>query len=827
LALSLLGTLVLPALASAQEPIGTKSSTAAAKATEKPVPPRKEPPPAVDPATLGAGEWVVTLHSADGTNCEKTMPLATGWISTVTVFTGDYTYCAQSGEGEIRKAHAHPAEIEDSRMLFRADDVTYDADTQDLHAEGHVYYESFVSKEKLWCDKVDYHTEKGNEHGTFTGHVVGETQPRIITKPGFLTSNAPFHFEGESADREGDKYIVYNGWMTNCTLPKPWWRLRGPKFDIILKDRAKAYNATFLLDGFPVFFFPYFYHPLKREPRKSGLLLPSPFHNSLRGYGVGVGYYWAINRSYDVTYETQIFESGLVTQHAEFRGKPKVGTDFDIVAFGSAGGPQYSPSGVTVYGVGKSSLGDGWTASGILNYTSTLLFRQDWSQSYSETVGSEIHSSGFLDKTWSTFTFDGVVARTELFQNVEYTVTDPVTNKQSQVANAVTVRKLPEAQLSSSDHGIFGSLPLWFSFDGSSGMLSKYEPFFNSSFTQVTDTFQTSWFTNRTRFAPHLTSAFRLGPVHFVPSIGVEETFYGESQTPYEDHFQTIATNLVRSSRDFSLDIIFPSLERIYTQKSFLGDKLKHVIEPRAKYLYITGVGSDFDRFIRFDDNDIRANTSQVEFSLANRLYAKRGDEVLEVFSWEIAQQWYFDPTFGGALVSGQRNVFESTAELTGYAFLVGPRTSSPVVSTIRATPVKGLSIQWQTDYDPRMRAIVNSAFSMDYRWKKYILSGGNSEVHSDPLLTPYANQFRMRAGYGDANHRGLNGALDAIYDYRQQKLLWATTQLTYNTDCCGLSVQFRRVYRLGLPDENLFAVSFSVANIGAVGTLKKQDRLF
>jgi LPS-assembly protein len=730
-------------------------------------------------------------------------------------------------EGKVREGRAHPAEIEDARMLFRADHVVYNGETEDLHAEGHVYYESFVNKEKLWCDKVDYHTEKGHEHGVFTGHVVGETQPRIITKPGILTSSAPFHFEGEWAERDEIKYIVHNGWVTNCTLPKPWWKLRGPKFDIIPHQRAKAYDSVFLVDGIPVFFFPWFYHPLQREPRKSGFLLPSPFHNSLRGWGVGMGYYWAINRSYDATYEAQVFDSGLITHHAEFRGKPMEGTGFDIVAFGSAGGPNYSPSGATVYGEGKSRLGDGWTAAGTLNYTSTLLFRQDWSQSYSETVGSEISSSAFLNKNWSTYTFDVEMSRDQSFLNVEQYVTNPATGKTSLgPADAVTIRKLPEAELSSRDHDIFHGLPLWFSFEASSGMLSRYEPFFNSTLTQVTGQFQTGFFTDRTRLAPHLTTAFHLGPVHFVPSIGLDETFYSESQTVDGNH--AVATPVLRSSGDFSLDAIFPSLERIYNKKSFLGDKVKHVIEPRATYLYVTGVGSDFNRYILFDQNDLRANTNQIELSLANRLYAKRGDNVLEVFSWEIKQQYYFDPTFGGALSTGQRNVFESTAALSGYAFLVGPRSYSPVVSTIRATPLSGLSIQWQTDYDPLQHGIVNSALSAEYRWrKKYFLSGGNNEVHSNPLLTSYANQFRMRAVYGVTNNRGFNTGVDAYYDYRQQKLLYATAQVTYNTDCCGLSVQFRRVYRLNLPDENLYYVSFSVANIGAVGSLKKQDRLF
>ena len=752
-------------------------------------------------------------------------------MTAVDIPTGGKGDCEQSmpGNGEsIEKAHAHPVEILSSRMVFRADDISYDRETEDLHAEGHVYYHNFVNNESVWCDKLDYHTEAGNEHGKFSGHVVGETYPRLISKPGLLTTSTPFHFEAAWAERDpGDKYIVHDGWITDCMLPKPWWRLRGPKFDIIPRERAKAYDSEFLLHGFPVFFFPYFYRPLDREARKSGFLLPEPFHNSLRGWGLGMGYFWAINRSYDVIYQTQIFDTGIVSQHAEFQATPKPGTALDVVLFGSPTSSTASPSGLTLYGNGRSQLGHGWVASGELNYTTTLLFRQDWSQSYNETVGSVIHSSGFLDKTWSTYDFDVEVSRTELFNSVETEVLNPATGKQSLVADAVTIHKLPQLDLSSRDHTIFEKLPLWYSFDGSAGLMSRAQPYFNSD-NQLTDEFRTNFFTSRVNFAPHLTTAFNLGPIHFVPSIGIEETFYSESQTPYQDHFQTVGTDLVRSSRDFSMDVILPSLERIYSKKTFLGDKLKHVIEPRVSYLYINGVGQDFDRFIRFDDTDIRANTSQLNLSLTNRLYAKRGDSVLEIFSWEIAQQRYFDETFGGALIPGQRNLFESTAALTGYAFLVDPRSSSPVVSTMRITPVPGLSLQWQADYDHRLHSVVNSSFSADYRWKKYwLLSAGNNEVHSNPILEPFANQFRMRAGFNDPNKRGFNAAVDAIYDYRQQRLLWATTQITYNTDCCGLSVQFRRVYRVNLPEENLYAFSFSVANLGAFGTLKKQDRLF
>ena len=795
-----LGALVLAGGAAAQEPPGTKPPVLAVDEIQRPDG-RKETKPSSPPIQEG---WDIHLEC------------------------GLSPDCTHDSQGRMHKLHGHPAVVEDSRMLFSAEYIEFDEDAQEMHAKGGVYYHSFEKNEKIWCDEMWYHTERGNEHGKFV-NVVGETQPRIITKPGILTSHEPFHFEGEWAERLGAKYILYKGWVTDCTMPDPWWRMTGPKFDIIPHVRGIAHGSTFRLRGIPLFYFPWFYRPLEREPRKSGFLLPEPGHSSVRGFTLAMGYFWAINRSYDVTYRAEGFTSGSITHHAELRGKPKAGTDFDMIFFGAqdhsttAGAPTYSGFSLTV--VGHSDLGDGWTARGNLNYISTFRFQQDWTQSFNEAVGSEIHSAGFIDKNWSTFTLDTVASRAQNFQTAEIAVTDPATNQVSYVADAVTIRKLPEVQLSSRDHDIMAGLPLWFSFESSAGLLFRSEPFFDAN-NNLIDRFQTSAFTNRSRLAPHVTTAFHLGDFHLVPSLGIDETIYSESQQPYLGNYRALGTDIVRSARDFSLDLVFPTLERVYNAKSFLGDKLKHVIEPRVTYKYVTGIGTDFNRFIRFDENDLQSNTNEVEIALANRFYAKKGNTVREVFSWELAQKRYFDTTFGGALVSGQRNVFESTADLTGYAFLVGPRSTSPVVSTFRASPINGLAFQWQTDYDPRVRAIVNSTMSVDYRWKKYVISGGNNEVHNSQLLTPYANQFRGRVGFGDTNHRGWNAAVDFIYDYRQRVLLYTTTQVTYNTDCCGLSFQYRR-YNVGIRDETLEYFSFSIANIGNFGNLKKQDRLF
>jgi LPS-assembly protein len=786
--LILLGVLVLAISASAQT---------------KPQIQTTEPPPAEPPASIPRDHWDIRFETQDLNGDEY-------------VWTG------------------HPVEFEDSRMLLRADSVRYNRDTSVVLASGNVYFRSFESGEQLWCDHLEYNTDE--EKGKFYD-VKGETTPRLVARPGILMANSPFHFEGKWAERVGEKYFLYNGWVTNCKLPKPWWRLRGPRFEIVPGRRALAYRTEFLLLRFPLFYTPFFYHSLEKEPRKSGFLAPSPGHSSIGGFMLGLGYYWAINRSNDVTYRVVDYVSRGYAHHIDLRGKPRPGTDYDVIFYGvqdrgqpNSGNPPQKYGGMSLYAIGKSDLGDGWEARVAINYISSFRFRQGWTQSYNEAIGSEIHSTAFIHKDFSTFTFDAVFSRLQNYENLEQLVTDPATGGQHYETDAVTIRKLPEVDFGTRDVQLRPSLPLWFSFDSSAGLLSRSEPYFQTDSTTsqetVSDRFQTGEFMSRVNVAPHVTTAFHWGSFNLVPSLGFQETFYSEAQTPYEDHYQVVGTNIVRSARDFSLDLIFPSLSRVFNKKTVFGDKLKHVIEPRVTYHYVTGVGDDFNRFIRFDETDLLANTNEVELSLTNRIYAKRGDSVQEIFTWEVAQKRYFDPTFGGALVSGERNVFASTADLTGYAFLVGPRSASPVVSMLRISPIGGLGIRWLADYDPRQRGLSNSSFALDYYKKKFQFSAGNDAVHTNSAITPPADQFRFRTAYGDPNHRGWNWGAVSVYDYRQAKLLYTTMQVTYNTDCCGFSVEYHR-YNVGIRDEGQWRAAFVIANIGTFGTLRKQDRLF
>ena len=65
-----------------------------------------------------------------------------------------------------------------------------------------------------------------------------------------------------------------------------------------------------------------------------------------------------------------------------------------------------------------------------------------------------------------------------------------------------------------------------------------------------------------------------------------------------------------------------PSVAKIFDRKLF-GYVMKHVVEPYAVYSYETGI-NNFANIIRFDQRDILADSSGVEYGVVNRLYAKK-----------------------------------------------------------------------------------------------------------------------------------------------------------------------------------------------------------
>ncbi len=204
--------------------------------------------------------------------------------------------------------------IETTDMQLKADEVDYNEDTGEAEARGHVHFEHFVRGEKIDYDKADYNID--DETGKFY-NVIGSATAQVAVRPGLLTTTNPYYFQAQWAERLQDHYILHDGFLTDCIVPRPWWIFKGPVFDIVPGDHAIVRHSWFYLKRLPLFYAPYFYKSLKKEPRKSGFLVPSFGNSSLHGEMINFGYYWAINRSFDLTYRGQYFTSAGLANHVE------------------------------------------------------------------------------------------------------------------------------------------------------------------------------------------------------------------------------------------------------------------------------------------------------------------------------------------------------------------------------------------------------------------------------------------------------------------------------------------------------------------------------
>ncbi len=714
-----------------------------------------------------------------------------------------YASVTQKKDGDFMYLRGE-CKIETTETLIKADEIDYNTQTHWAVARGHVHFESFEDGDKLDADHGEYNLQ--SSEGRF--YVVDGTSPgKVNARRGVLSTSNPFYFKGDWLERIKDKYILHDGFVTDCKMPKPWWTLSAPIFDIIPDDRAIAHGMFFRVKRVPLFYATRFYRPLGRNPRQSGFLTPNFGHSSTRGWLLGAGYYLVLGRSYDVSYRAQYFSERGIAHTFEFRGKPSATSYFDINVYGVQdrgqdvnGTIENKAPGFSIQTTGKSEeLPLGFEGKFNLNYLSSYLFRQTFSESYNEAISGEVDSVAYAQRHWREEVLTLVVSQTQLFES-----TTP--------GDKIEVQKLPEVAFQGRDRTLVaGPLPLWFSFDSSFALTRRQQP-----------TFETANFVPRLDVYPTVSTAFSFAGFHVTPSASLRETWYGDS---FASPGVVSSNSILRSSREFNVDLRTPSLAKVFLPPKWMGAKAKHVIEPYAKFQYVGGV-SNFNKIILLDANDVLADTTQLEVGVIQHLYVKDAQgNINELATWSLAQERYFNPDFGGALVPGERNVFAATDDLTAFAFLPFARHYSPIVSDLKIAH-QHFSGEWRADYDPLLRRFSASTITAGLHYKQWFVNAGPREINGYQSQLPSASQLQSSLGYGSNLRKGFNAAYGLTYDYIKDQLLNMTIQASYNTDCCGFSAQYQRL-NFGVRDETQFRISFQVANIGAYGSLRRQDSMF
>jgi LPS-assembly protein len=539
---------------------------------------------------------------------------------------------------------------------------------------------------------------------------------------------------------------------------------------------------------------PYITIPSEDRTRATGFLIPSTSTSTTKGRSIRESFYWAINRSADATFTGEYFTSRGPAGAVDFRAIPEANSRVDVATLfahdrcglrSSCADTQSQPLGnggwsarILAFG----NLGHDFRGAANMDLVSSFVFRQIYENAFNVITSPLQQSTAFASRNRPDASINFLYARNGVFFPDQPTV---------------VLRESPTLEVSLPERTL-GRLPLYF--DGETGF---------SGIARRDASISTPTVAERFDLNPSIEMpVLRSSAFDWSQRLGFRETFYTHSRQPQ----LVLEDPLNRLFFDYTSTFAGPQLERDF-------GSWRHVIEPSIDYRYITGI----DRFrntIVVDNVDLFTNTNEVEYALTNRFFTNR-----ELFSWRLAQKYFFDPTFGGAIVPGRRNIFAPLLDITGFAFADGYRRFSPIVSTMRFSTSPSTSTDVQTDYDTRDH-LFRSAGIIGSVNRGQMVGGISYFFTRRSAIEIPNNQLRGSISYGNRLKPGLSAALTFSYDVQHSLFQGSTVEVGYNSPCYGLNFEVSQ-FNIGVRVESRFRFSFSLKNVGSVGTLRPGERLF
>ncbi len=744
----------------------------------------------------------------------------------------------QRKEGDLYFADGK-VEIQYKNLRLRADHVQYNTKTYMVTANGHVMFD--VDTQHLTADSANFNVQTGA--GLFE-HVRGEVTMEHKPNANILVSPNPLVFEAQEVRRLDIRtYWIEHAWLTVCEPDKPSWKFSASHASLHVDQTVAMLNANFQLFRIPLLYFPYASVPAGRNLRKSGLLIPEFADTSVKGLVLGDGYYWAPKDWTDLSLGMAYLSRRGWQQNGEFRAKPWENVSISARYFGvidrglpepvlnaqgvqvlnSSGAPETaleSQGGHSDQFRLSAQLHDGWRAVADFNQLTSLIFQLAFAPTFGEAVNSEVRNAGFVTNNFQGFSVDFAATSYKNFVNAQPQV-------------SADVRTAPEARFSSVDQAPWKNLPIYFGVDAFAGAVHRDDENLVTNPTtgveSVVSGVVTPTFVERSEIAPRAVVPLRWGPWLGVTASFTSRTTFYSSQLVGDT---VVSDPTRRTTGEVNIDIRPPTLERVWQTTS---GKWKHTIDPEIEYNYVEGVGQ-FDRIILFDEDETLTDTNDFVYSVTQRLFHRSADaQAKDLVTWKIAQAYYFDPTFGGALVPETRNVFQAPDSITPFAFADEPRRFSPINSDLVISPGGKYDAEFRIDYDTVRHRITTSETLLKIRpTENFNFTVAQFSIDNTAVLPPYnaflqpaENQIRAQVGYGESNHRGWSTQAGIGYDVKQN--IWQNqfVEVSYNGSCCGISLEYRRLSLGVIRTENQFRVSMNIANIGTFGNLRKEEKIF
>jgi LPS-assembly protein len=702
-------------------------------------------------------------------------------------------------------------------MELYADEVEIFTDQDRAIATGNVVL--VQTGNRIAADRADFNTK--TRLGTFFkayGFANIKPQaprPGAIAIPPVSNQETDVYFQGETIEKIGPKkYRITDGGFTTCVQPTPRWDLRAGITVLNIDHYTLLRNAIFSAKGVPMLYTPILYYPTKKDDRATGILIPTYGQSTLRGHSIHNAFFWAIDRSQDLTLLHDWYSKTGQGVGSEYRYNFGAGSNGNLrgsfldehettyVQDDGTAVPQAGARSYELHGGANQVLPGNLHARGRIDYFSSIVEAQSLNMDYTNAFQNQRSFGGNVVGAWRNYALNVTVDHTDYF---------------SSPTSSTTSGSWPRVSFTRNERLIPGT-PLYFSVG------SEYANLLRNS--QDTDPNNESHFNedvNRLDFNPQVRFPFKKWQWFTVNSTASwRDTYYTRSLSAAD---QTVVTDDPLSRRFFTLQtqIVGPVFNRIWdTPNNGFAEKFKHTVEP---FLNISRTSSidNFNQIIQIDGTDsIVGGTTQYNWGVNNRFYAKspgeggRPSQAREILDVSLSQTYYTN-----SLAS------QYDHQYTSSTIAAAQSNFSPILLNIRGMPSNDLNATASIEIDSRYLAVRQISAGGTYNWSGRVQTNMNwSKQGYIPQLVGFDTQANLyQAVNGQTNvhtkDNGFGGIYSFSYDVTQGTMLQQRVSGFYNSQCCGIAFDYQTfnyggvTSSLGVPSDHRFFLSFTLAGLG------------
>lgn len=698
-------------------------------------------------------------------------------------------------------------EYQDIKLV--SDKVTFNQRTRDVVADGNVIIDQGPTR--ITATQAVYNLN--SKTGTFFNST-GTMEPSM-------------YFSGDRIEKvDEDTYRLTNGVFTSCDLDKPAWSFHVGSADVTLDDYARMRDISFRAGGVPVFWAPQLVWPTKRD-RSKGFLIPRAKFSDTFGTLLSTGYFLPWGESADATIYADVSTKKYFGGGIDLRYVPsenvKIG---DLRASFVHNAPEERMEWQYKYQHVQENLPGGFRGVVDVQDYSRLDFFRDYDDDADVLTKSNIYSSAYLTRNRPTYSLNVLADR----RDYEQLIPDG-----SAPGGFVTARQRYE-QLPSLQYRMYprriAETPLYFTLESSSSRLRT-----GGVNPQGLRTVDADYY--RTDIFPTVSMRVRTPQWFSVkPQLAVRQTNYSASLQPVCDPatgaeapiecvqcelnptLEVCDRRALRDDEGVSrfyaqgqVEVVGPSLSRVFNRPAGGFARFKHIVEPRVRYVYTSDVRNQ-NEIARFDTVDtpfLPIVRDSVEYSVTQRIIGKEATvtgDAREILSFALRQSVALSDPFPQFGRSGQ-----------------GEQQFTPLQATLRFNPYQSITVDANASFGNVTRQADSMSLSAN------LVGTG---THADKYLgfsyfasfdTPGTDngrsQIRLNSGSFIIRDR-LRTDVQLNYDVTEGRFLEHRYITGWTGSCYGVALDYRRYRLFGGPrgeEENAsYGVVVTLKNVGTIG---------